>query len=368
MLQSPSIGLVGLSVYHPGQSLPQSLAPIIAEEIRGTRLPVEYAHHIERTLTWPGSVIFLPDSTQVVGRRFPLDPNSIDGKRMTGQDAEAMAVCMLLASGDTQKTDVDLIIGTQTQGSELIPLYSSSLLNMMQSTVNIGNTSSSFLTKLLTATNMVASGSYRRIIIAASHSADPSQPNSADCAVAAMICVAEPECGMIGWTSENFNEVRIPSPNSSPSRGLSPRPITYSPVLSRDSSPSIEILDDPVFHALGECTTKSCQRIFNKIYTQTNITGDRIASAVSHSPIDWAPSLFCKNAGIPVSRLYEPQLELTDKGCCGLPSNLFDAVTSGHVKVGENLLLFSRTSKPSLETMIIKPTLWLFNNVLSQAL
>ncbi|KAH3759603.1 hypothetical protein Pelo_8576 [Pelomyxa schiedti] len=351
-MQAPSVGLVALSVYHPGCIIHSSLVSSLVEQLGGTMLPSEYSKHIETTFTMPGSE-----------RRFPVELGSVNDQRISGQDAEVLAACLLLASASTPKSDIDLVIGSKLSGSTIHDRMNLQLPAGVTAT-------SSFLYDLFTATNLVSSKRYRRIIITASYCSNRDALNTTDCAVAAMVTDVEPDYGMVGWATEKSRSDSSTSPRSSTlaPTGCHLPLVSDSPLFTsispRSSSPSGELLeeDQPLQHFL---LPADCILLITKLYKETNMSGETIGWMVAD---DSVATTFFKGSSIFPVNIYEPSVELY-RGCCSLPANIYSAIGGGLIKPGESLLLLAHppsSTSGGLDAMIVKPSFWLFHNVYSQ--
>ena len=298
------------------------------------------------------------------GRKSPFEriaERRIFPSDMLPSDAEVKAAEVAIKDSGISKDDIDLIMIHSMIQDEIIP-SNASLVQYKLGLKNAGawhmdSCCSSFVTMVTTASNLIAMGEFKNILIVTSvfHSRiiDTSDYLSlyVGDGAGAIVMGEVPEghgyvascCNSDGFYHDAFTlSERMPlgenKRNYSEKSPLRPF-LTTNPVKT---------------NMIGKNSLSIMQDILEKTLRKAHMKSDDIDMFFSHQPADWTHSAWRDSINISKERSYETFHKYGNIASSSIPVNLYEAKEKGLLKKGQTLLIASSGAGENHIAAIIK--------------
>lgn len=285
------------------------------------------------------------------GRRSPferIDERRVFPSDMLPSDAEVKAAEVAIKDSGISKDDIDLVMVHSMIQDEMIP-SNASLVQYKLGLKNAGawhmdTCCSSFITMVTTASNLIAMGEFKNILIVTSvfHSRilDYSDYLSlyAGDGAGAVVMGQVPEgkgyvassCNSDGYYHDAFTlSERMPL-NKSKRSFTEPAPLR--PLLTTNPVKT---------HMIGKNSLNIMQETLEKTLEKANMTSSDIDMFFSHQPADWAHDAWRDSINIPKERSYQTFRKYGNLASSSIPVTLYEAKQKGLLKEDQTLLLTS---------------------------
>ncbi|MBU5592256.1 3-oxoacyl-ACP synthase III family protein [Clostridium sp. MSJ-4] len=299
-----------------------------------------------------------------VGRKSPFD--RIDERRVfpvdiMPSDAETQAAEIAIEDAAISKDEIDLIMVHSMLQDQIIPSNASLVQHKLglknAGAWHIDTCCSSFITMLTTASNLIAMGEFKNILIVTSvfHSklVDYSDYLSvyAGDGAGAIVMGPVPEgrgyvascCNSDGYYHDAFTLAERMPLNQKSRRHFEPSPmrpfLTTNPVKT---------------NGVGKNSVNIMQELLEKLLKKASMTSNDIHMFLSHQPADWAHDAWRDSINIPKERSYQTFRKHGNLASSSIPVNLYEAKKKGLLKEGENLLIASSGAGENHIAAIIK--------------
>lgn len=259
-------------------------------------------------------------------------------------DVETEAGILAINNSGLNKEDIDLVIVQSMVPDEILPedacivQYKIGLPNAGAWTID--TCCSSFVTAVVTASNLIATGEFKNILIINSalcsrhvDKGDYLSTGLGDGVGAIVMGQVSNDKGYIasacnanGAYHKSFVvKVREPNYKGKDNKGLG-QYLTYNGELTKD---------------VGRTSVADVKEVIEKALEKANITGNDIGLFLSHQPCSWAHGAWRDSVSIPAEKSYESFSKYANIGSASIPVNLYEAVNKGMIKDGDYLLIAS---------------------------
>lgn len=298
------------------------------------------------------------------GRRSPferIDERRVFPSDILPSDAEVKAAEIAIKDSCISKDDIDLVMVHSMLQDEIIP-SNASLVQYKLGLKNAGawhidTCCSSFVTMVTTASNLIAMGEFKNILIVTSvfHSRilDYSDYISlyAGDGAGAVVMGQVPEgrgyiasfCNSDGYYHDAFTlSERMPL-NHTRRKFFEPSPLrpffTTNPIKT---------------NGVGKNSVDVMKEVLEKALKKANMTSDDIDMFFSHQPADWAHGAWRDSINIPKERSYETFRKYGNLASSSIPVTLYEAKEKGLLKERQTLLIASSGAGENHIAAIIK--------------
>lgn len=259
-------------------------------------------------------------------------------------DVEAKAGLLALKNSGINKEDIDLVIVQSMVPDEILP-EDSCIVHHKMGLTNAGawtidTCCSSFVTAVVAASNLIATGEFKNILIInsaiCSRHVDKgdylSVPLGDGVGAVVMGRVSDDKgyiasaCNANGAYHKGFVvKVREPIYKGDGSKGVG-QYLTYSGELTKD---------------VGRTSAADMKEVMDKALAKANIKGEDVGLFLSHQPCSWAHGAWRDSMNVPKERSYESFSRYGNIGSSCVPVNLYEAVNKGMIKDGDYLFIAS---------------------------
>lgn len=285
-------------------------------------------------------------------RVFPED--------MLPSDAEAEAGKKAMEAAGVTADEIDLVMVQSMLQDEILPgnacivQYKLGLKNAGAWTVD--TCCSSFVTMVCTASNLIATGEFKKILIITSafcsHMIDFCDYQCCylgDAAGAAVIGPVSDGKGYIASFCNSHGEFH---------KGFTlqlRQPEAYD---RRHFMPSLEkpylTFDKELTRNIGKGSIDHMKFVLDRVLEKSNLSAQDIDLFLSHQPCHWAHGVWRDSVGIKPENSYQTFNKYGNIASATVPVNLFEAINKGMLKDGSNLLLASPGAGENHIAVILK--------------
>jgi 3-oxoacyl-[acyl-carrier-protein] synthase-3 len=272
-------------------------------------------------------------------RVFPETVLPSDAEMKAGQQAMEMA--------EVLPDEIDLVIVQSMIQDEILP-GNACLVQFKLGLKNAGawtvdTCCSSFVTMVVTASNLIAAGEFKKILIITSafcsRLADFSDYQCCylgDGAGAAVLGRVSDEHGYIASYCNSHGEYH---------KGFTLQTRQPKGYERRHFSPSLEkpllTFDKELIREVGRKSTGHMEEVLEKVLEKSNLIPKDIDLFLSHQPCHWAHGAWRDSVGIGIDNSYQTFSKYGNIASATVPVNLFEAHARGMLKDGSNLLIAS---------------------------
>lgn len=263
-------------------------------------------------------------------------------------DAGTEAARLAIKNSGIDADDIDLVMVQSMIQDEILPGNASKVQHKLglknAGAWNVDSCCSSFVTMVVIASNLIATGEFRNILIAVSafnsqlsDFSDYLCINLGD-AAGAVVMGRVPEgrgyiasaCTSDGSYHDAFILTERLPYNVQKRNHFKPSP--SKPLLTTNAQKIRE---------MGRDSVKNMSYVLNKVMSKANIKGEDINLFLSHQPCYWAHDAWRNSVGIPETNSYQTFRKYGNIASASIPVNLFEAWQKGMLKDGYNLLIAS---------------------------
>lgn len=286
--------------------------------------------------------------------RFDLPPgkNPFQGieerrvfpENLLPSDVEAEVGRRALRNANLSPDEIDLVMVQSMVPDEILPenaclvQYKLGLKNAGAWTID--TCCSSFLTAIVTAANLIATGEYKKILIInsalCSRHADKGDYLSVvlgDAAGAIVMGVVADDRGYLASFCTSHGEyhqgftVQFRQPRYQDVPEMKERKLlTYNYDITK---------------RIGRSSIEDMKFVLNKVLAKAQLRPEQINLFLSHQPCYWAHAAWRDSIGIKPENSYQTFSKYGNIGSATIPVNLFEAVNKGMLKDGDYLLMAS---------------------------
>ncbi|MBM7616153.1 3-oxoacyl-ACP synthase III family protein [Alkaliphilus hydrothermalis] len=287
-------------------------------------------------------------------RYFSLD--------MCPSDAEVEAGKRALEMSGVDPNEIDLVLTHAMVPDETIPGNASIIQHKLglknAAAWNMDTCCSSFVTMLITASNLIACGTYNKILITTSifHSKiidenDYLSPCAGDGSSAVVIGEVSEDRGYIashatsdGYYHDAFTvRERFPLAHSSKKHSNITSPIrnlmTTNPVKVKE---------------MGRMSIEQMTPVMLKTLEKAELRPEDINFFLSHQPAPWAHDAWRDSIGIPKEKSYHTFSIYGNLASTSIPTNLYHALDKGLIKDGDYILIASPGAGENHTSAVLK--------------
>lgn len=273
-------------------------------------------------------------------RVFPDDMMPSDAETAAGREA--------IMDAGLAPDDIDLVMVQSMIQDEILP-SNASLVQHKLGLKNAGawgmdTCCSSFVTMMVTAANLIATGEFKNILIITSafnsqlsDFSDYLCVNLGDGAGAVVMSQVSEDRGYIAscCTSHGqYHDAFVLTPrlpyNVSKYPHFKVPPIK--PVLTTNPEKIREV---------GRNSVRDMSEILNKVLKKSGLKAEDIDLFLSHQPMYWAHDAWRESIGIPKHKSYQTYHKYGNIASASIPVNLYEAKQQGMIKDGDHLLMAS---------------------------
>ncbi len=277
-----------------------------------------------------------------------IDERRVFPDEMLPSDAEAEAGRIALQDAGISPDEIDLVMVQSMIQDEVLPGNAS----LVQYKIGLNNAGawnvdtccSSFVTMVVNASNLIAMGEFKKILIITSafnsqlsDFSDYLCINLGDSAGAVVMGVVPDDrgykasfCNSSGQYHKAFTVMeRMPynSTNRVHYKTSPQKPVlTTNPDLIRET---------------GRNSVKNMEAVLRKVLSKADISAEDVDMFFSHQPCHWAHSAWRDSIGIPDTKSYQTFRKYGNLASASIPTNLFEAKQKGMLKTGDTILLAS---------------------------
>lgn len=289
-----------------------------------------------------------------------IEQRRIFPEEMLPSDAEAEAGKRAMEVAGVSADEIDLIMVQSMSQDEILPgnackvQHKLGLRNAGAWTVD--TCCSSFVTMVVTASNLIATGEFKKILIITSafcsHMIDYSDYQCCylgDAAGAAVIGPVTQGKGYIASFCNSHGEYH---------KGFTlqlRQPALYN---RRHFMSSLEkpllTFDKDLTREIGRGSVEHMKYVLDKLLDKSQLSAEDIGLFLSHQPCHWAHNAWRDSIGIAPENSYQTFYKYGNIASATIPVNLFEAVNKGMLKDGSNLLIASSGAGENHIAAIIK--------------
>jgi len=276
-----------------------------------------------------------------------IEERRVFPENMLPSDAEAKAGQQAMEMAGVSPEEIDLVMVQSMIQDEILPgngclvQYKLGLENAGAWTVD--TCCSSFVTMVVTASNLIATGEFKKILIITSafcsRLADYSDYQCCylgDAAGAAVLGQVSEGHGYIASYCNSHGEYH---------KGFTLQTRQPKGYERRHFSPSLEkpllTFDKELIRDVGRKSTVHMKQVLDRILEKSDIRPGNIDLFLSHQPCHWAHGAWRDSVGISPDNSYETFGKYGNIASATVPVNLFEAYEKGFLKEGSNLLMAS---------------------------
>lgn len=280
---------------------------------------------------------------------------------MLPSDAEAAAGRQAIIDAGLTPDDIDLVMVQSMIQDEILPSNAS----LVQHKLGLNNAGawgmdtccSSFVTMLVTASNLIAMKEFKNILIITSafnsqlsDFSDYLCVNLGDGAGAVVLSQVSEDRGYIASCCTSHGQYhdafvlmsRLPyNVAKYPHYKIPP----IKPVLTTNPQKIKEV---------GKHSVEDMSEILNKVLRKSELEAADIGLFLSHQPMYWAHDAWRDSIGIPKEKSYQTYYKYGNIASASVPVNLYEAYKLGMLKDGDNLLIASPGAGENLIAVTFK--------------
>lgn len=266
---------------------------------------------------------------------------------MLPSDAEAEAGRRAMEVAGVSADEIDLVMVQSMSQDEILPgnackvQYKLGLKNAGAWTLD--SCCSSFVTMVVTASNLIATGEFKKILIITSafcsHMIDYSDYQCCylgDAAGAAVIGPVSEGKGYIASFCNSHGEYH---------KGFTLQLRQPEAYERRHFMPSLEkpllTFDKEVTREIGRGSVEHMKYALDRVLEKSQLRADDIDLFLSHQPCHWAHATWRDSIGVKPENSLQTFSKYGNIASATIPVNLFEAVNKGMLKDGSNLLITS---------------------------
>lgn len=280
---------------------------------------------------------------------------------MLPSDAEVSAAREAILDADITPHEIDLVMVQSMIQDEILPGNASLVQHKLGLTNagawNIDTCCSSFVTMVVTASNLIATQEFKNILVITSafnsqlsDYSDYLCVNLGDAAGAVVIGKVPEDRGYVGSSCIShgqYHDAFVLSermPYNTPKKSH----FKQSPAKAFLTTHPTKIRD------LGKHSVENVTNIIKKVLTKTATTADEIDMFLSHQPIFWAHDAWRESVGIDKSKSYQSYHKYGNLASASIPVNLYEAKKQGMIKDGDNVLIASSGAGENIIAALLK--------------
>jgi 3-oxoacyl-[acyl-carrier-protein] synthase III len=276
-----------------------------------------------------------------------IEERRMFSKDMLPSDIEAEAGRRALKDANILPEEIDLVLVQSMIPDELLPgnacivQYKLGLKNAGAWTID--TCCSSFVTMVVTASNLIATGEFKKILIISSAYLSPMADYSqylcsiiGDAAGAVVMGEVSEDKGYIASVCNSHGEFH---------KGFTlqlRQPLDYN---RTHFMPSLEkpylTFGYEVMKEIGRDSTEHMKYILERVLEKSEMSSKDIDLFLSHQPCHWAHGAWRDSIGISAEKSYQTFSKYGNIASSVIPVNLFEANKLGMLKDGSNLLIAS---------------------------
>lgn len=275
-------------------------------------------------------------------------------------DAETEAGRRAIKDSGLDLDQIDLVMVHSMLQDELIP-GNASLVQYKLGLENAGawnmdTCCSSFVTMAIAASNLIAMGTFKNILIITSvfhrhildytHYISPSLGDG--CAAVVMGRVSEGRGYMGSHCSSNgaYHDAFTLKEKIPDGKGWSHfRPSPAKPVL---------VFNPDTAYKIGKNSLNDMMSVLNTLLVKTNVNCEDIGFFISHQPVYWSHDAWRDGLGIPANKSYQTFNKYGNIASTTIPVNLFEANEKGMLKADDIVLMTSSGAGENFSAAIFK--------------
>lgn len=276
-----------------------------------------------------------------------IDERRVFDDELTPSDVEVEAARRALEDSGVDPEEIDLVMVHSMLQDELIPGNASLVQHKLglknSGAWNMDTCCSSFVTMAIAASNLIAMGTFKNILIVTSvlhsHMLDYSHyisPSLGDGAAAAVMGRVSEGRGYInsycisnGAYHDAFSlKERIPMNQ----KWVHYRPSPAKPVL---------VFNDETAYKIGKNSVKDMSAAISAALDRANVKPEDIDFFVSHQPVHWAHEAWRDAFGISPQKSYQTFRKYGNLASTTIPVNLYEAREKGMLHEGGIILMAS---------------------------
>lgn len=264
-----------------------------------------------------------------------IDERRVFKEDLLPSDIEVEAAKRAIEDSGVNPDDIDLILVHSMLQDELIPGNASLVQHKLglknAGAWNMDTCCSSFVTMAITASNLIAMGTFKNILIVTSiihsqmldysHYISPSLGDGAAAVVMGRVSCERgyiaSHCGSNGAYHKAFTlKEKIPAYKE----WVHYKPSPAKPVL---------VFDDDVAYKIGKNSLKDMTAAISATLEKANVKPEDIDFFVSHQPVHWAHGAWRDAFGIPPEKSYQTFRKYGNLASTTIPVNLYEARENG---------------------------------------
>ncbi len=277
-----------------------------------------------------------------------IDERRVFPDNMLPSDAEAEAGRMALQDAGISPGEIDLVMVQSMIQDEILPGNASLVQYKLglhhAGAWNVDTCCSSFVTMVANASNLIAMGEFRKILIITSafnsqlsDFSDYLCINLGDAAGAVVMGVVPDGRGYVASYCNSSGQYHKAFTLMERMPYNEPNRIHYK------ASPQKAVLttDPALIRETGRNSIKNMEAVLRKVLSKADISPENVDMFFSHQPCHWAHSGWRDSIGIPDTKSYQTFRKYGNLASASIPVNLFEAKQKGLLKVGDTVLFAS---------------------------
>lgn len=289
-----------------------------------------------------------------------IDERRVFRDDLLPSDIEAVAAKRALDDSGLNPDDIDLVMVHSMVQDELIPGNASLVQHKLglknSGAWNMDTCCSSFVTMAIAASNLIAMGTFKNIIIVTSilhsqildysHYISPSLGDGAAAVVMGRVSEGRgyitSHCGSNGAYHDAFTlKEKIPEGKS----WVHYKPSPAKPVL---------VFNDETAYKIGKNSLKDMTAAISTVLEKGKVKPEDIAFFVSHQPVHWAHEAWRDAFGISPSNSYQTFRKYGNLASSTIPINLFEAREKGMLNDDGIVLMASSGAGENFSVALFK--------------
>lgn len=275
-------------------------------------------------------------------------------------DVETEAARRAILDAGISPDDIDLVLVHSMLQDETIPGNASLVQHKLglknAGAWNIDTCCSSFVTMFITASNLIAMGTFKNILIVTSvlhtqmldytHYISPSLGDGA-----AAVVMGRVSDGKGYITSHNASNgayhdaFTLRNKICSDPKEKHYKPVSFKPVL---------VFNDETAYKIGKNSVKDMMGAIEVALEKANLKPQDIDFLLTHQPVHWAHNAWRDALGIPETKSYQSFKHYGNLASTTIPTNIFEARDKGMLKDGDTVLMASSGAGENFSIAIFK--------------
>jgi len=290
-----------------------------------------------------------------------IEERRVFDDKMLPSDVETLAGKSAIEDASLSVDDIDLVLVHSMLQDEIVPSNAS----LVQHKLGLKNASawgmdtccSSFITMVASASNLIAMGEFKNILIISSviHSkmvdySDYLSTNTGD-AVAAIIMGRVPDNrGYISYSATSDGYFH----DAFTMKERLPYNVKESEKCDTDVARPYFTINPKKAINVGRNSTSEMKEVLDAVLEKAKFTEKDIKLFLSHQPCHWAHGAWRDSIGIDAKNSYETYHKYGNVASATIPLNLYESKKLGLLKDGDNLLFASPGAGKNHAALILK--------------